>query len=243
MGRENRGGLPELGAGIVNLGFGCDRPPMSRTCSKIVRDKDDRPNRQARGEERGAPDFGESLDGVFRFGLSRGVLSDALLGPLGLLTGRRIGLLAFMQRENISRRNGVWLVKPSRVVVREDGTEMGGALQDEGIDERLTSCTTSSPNAASSIGRSAPTAPFSRFPDAGTGPGRRRAEAHEARLQRFRSRPGAVGNLPLAAARQHPQGERPGRGRKCHSWPGGGHARTKDPHSGYAPGLTPQTSS
>jgi len=187
-------------------------------------------------EERGAPDF-ESLDGVFRFGLSRGVLSDALLGPLGLLTGRRIGLLAFMQRENISRRNGVWLVKPSRVVVREDGTEMEVPFKTK---ESMSAYVLHDFFAECGFIDWAKRAdgPVFRFLMQAQDP----ADAAQKRMKRVYSGSGAdpaqsgtfhwLRHGNIHKARDQDVDENAIRGQV-------GHARTKDPHSGYAPGLTP----
>lgn len=41
-----------------------------------------------------------------------GFLSDAMLPPLAILTGRRVGLLTFLRREQILRYNGAWCVFP-----------------------------------------------------------------------------------------------------------------------------------
>ncbi|GEO98924.1 hypothetical protein [Methylobacterium haplocladii] len=60
------------------------------------------PKRAAPPKRRTAPAHDE-LGPVVARGIASGILSDALLVPLGLLTGRRIGLLAHMRRENIKR--------------------------------------------------------------------------------------------------------------------------------------------
>jgi integrase len=69
------------------------------------------PKRAAPPKRRTAPAHDE-LGRVVAAGVASGILSDALLVPLGLLTGRRIGLLAHMRRENIKRYNGAWVCFP-----------------------------------------------------------------------------------------------------------------------------------
>ncbi len=67
--------------------------------------------RAAPPKRRTAPAHDE-LGRVVAAGVASGILSDALLVPLGLLTGRRIGLLVHMRRENIKRYNGAWVCFP-----------------------------------------------------------------------------------------------------------------------------------
>lgn len=55
----------------------------------------------------------ESIFGkIIEKGVESCILSDALLPALGILTGRRIALLATMRREDIVRVNDVWMVFP-----------------------------------------------------------------------------------------------------------------------------------
>lgn len=65
------------------------------------------PDRAAPKAVRIAPD-GEAFERVWRAGIATGVLSDALLPPLGLLTGRRIALLATLFREDLHFMHDVW---------------------------------------------------------------------------------------------------------------------------------------
>lgn len=76
------------------------------------------PQRAAPPKTRLAPDLGQ-IAKVFDRGIDSGILSDALLIPLGLLTGRRIGLLAFMHREDIRKYQGKWCVFPQAQVIRD----------------------------------------------------------------------------------------------------------------------------
>ncbi|MGU3478577.1 hypothetical protein [Methylobacterium sp. D48H] len=76
------------------------------------------PKRAAPPRARIAPDQDE-FGKVVRAGIDTGILSDALLPALGQLTGRRLGLLAFMRRENILRYNGVWVYRPQSHQMRE----------------------------------------------------------------------------------------------------------------------------
>ena len=54
-----------------------------------------------------APD-GKGYETAWRAGIATGILSDALLPALGYLTGRRIGLLATLRREDLVPLHGVW---------------------------------------------------------------------------------------------------------------------------------------
>jgi integrase len=58
-----------------------------------------------------APDKTE-VGKVIAAGVASGILSDAMLPPLAILTGRRIGLLTFLRREQILRYNDAWCVFP-----------------------------------------------------------------------------------------------------------------------------------
>ncbi|MXP63912.1 hypothetical protein E0493_11205 [Roseomonas sp. M0104] len=58
-----------------------------------------------------APDYA-ALNRVFRAGVESGMLAEALLPLLGFLTGRRLGLLTFLRREDIQRYHGCWVVPP-----------------------------------------------------------------------------------------------------------------------------------
>ncbi len=58
-----------------------------------------------------APDKHE-IGKVIAAGVATGLLSDAMLPPLAIMTGRRVGLLAFLRREQILRYNDAWCVFP-----------------------------------------------------------------------------------------------------------------------------------
>lgn len=58
-----------------------------------------------------APDKNE-IGKVIATGVVSGFLADAMLPPLAILTGRRVGLLTFLRREQILRYNGAWCVFP-----------------------------------------------------------------------------------------------------------------------------------
>lgn len=58
-----------------------------------------------------APDKSE-IGKVVAAGVASGFLSDAMLSVLAILTGRRIGLLTFLRREQILRYNDAWCVFP-----------------------------------------------------------------------------------------------------------------------------------
>ncbi len=62
-----------------------------------------------------APDY-ESLNHVFAEGVASGMLTEAMLPLLGFLTGRRLGLLTFLRREDIIRYHGCWHIVPRSVV-------------------------------------------------------------------------------------------------------------------------------
>lgn len=76
------------------------------------------PKRAAPSKARIAPDQDE-FGKVIAAGVASGILSDALLPALGQLTGRRLGLLVFMRRENILRYNGVWVYRPQSHQMRD----------------------------------------------------------------------------------------------------------------------------
>jgi integrase len=76
------------------------------------------PKRAAPSKARIAPDQDE-FGKVVAAGVASGILSDALLPALGQLTGRRLGLLVFMRRENILSYNGVWVYRPQSHQMRD----------------------------------------------------------------------------------------------------------------------------
>lgn len=96
----------------------CRRAEVTPRCTGRIR----MPQRAAPPKTRLAPDLGQ-IAKAFDRGIESGILSDALLIPLGLLTGRRIGLLAFMHREDIRKYRGKWCVFP-RAQVTRDGKVM-----------------------------------------------------------------------------------------------------------------------
>lgn len=71
-------------------------------------------------QKRQSPDR-KALNSVFACGVGSGILTDAILGPLGLIAGRRIGLLADIHGQDIVKMNGVWVVVPSHTVIDGDG--------------------------------------------------------------------------------------------------------------------------
>lgn len=98
-----------LGRAFTIIGFGCRcvGVPLRIDKSKIIK-----PNRAARRKVKRPLDY-PSMDKVIAAGVQTGLLADALLPALGLLTGRRISLLAFLRRESIIQVNGVWMVFPN----------------------------------------------------------------------------------------------------------------------------------
>lgn len=76
------------------------------------------PKRAAPAKARFAPDQ-EEFGRIVEKGIGSGILADALLPALGQLTGRRLGLLAFMRRENIMRYNGVWVYRSQSHQLRD----------------------------------------------------------------------------------------------------------------------------
>lgn len=76
------------------------------------------PKRAAPSKSRFAPDQDE-FGRIVEKGIASGILSDALLPALGQLTGRRLGLLVFMRRENIMRYNVVWVYRSQSHQLRD----------------------------------------------------------------------------------------------------------------------------
>lgn len=58
-----------------------------------------------------APDYA-ALNRVFAAGIATGMLAEAMLPLLGFLTGRRLGLLSFLRREDLMRYHDCWVVPP-----------------------------------------------------------------------------------------------------------------------------------
>lgn len=58
----------------------------------------------------------EKVDKVFRLGVDSGYLDDAMLGPLCLLSSRRIGILPFIRGSDIDRKHGVDIVRVNGIV-------------------------------------------------------------------------------------------------------------------------------
>ena len=56
---------------------------------------------------------------LFAAAAGSGLLAETMLPLLGYLTGRRLGLLAFVRGEDIHQHDGVWMVTP-RDIVRDD---------------------------------------------------------------------------------------------------------------------------
>lgn len=87
------------------IALGCEdadiRNPVEKSRINI-------PDRAPLPAARIAPD-GKGFERVWRAGIETGILSDALLPPLGLLTGRRVGLLAMLRREDIFAHHGLWV--------------------------------------------------------------------------------------------------------------------------------------
>lgn len=87
------------------IALGCEdgdiRNPVAKSRINI-------PDRAPLPVARIAPD-GKAFEAVWKAGIETGILSDALLPPMGLLTGRRIGLLATLLRDDIVQLHGVWV--------------------------------------------------------------------------------------------------------------------------------------
>lgn len=88
------------------IALGCEDADIR---NPVVKSRINIPDRAPLPVARIAPD-GRGFETVWRAGIETGVLSDALLPPLGLLTGRRIGLLATLRREDIVQLHGVWVL-------------------------------------------------------------------------------------------------------------------------------------
>jgi integrase len=58
-----------------------------------------------------APDYA-ALNRVFCIGAESGMLAEVMLPLVGFLTGRRLGLLTFLRREDIQRYHDCWVVPP-----------------------------------------------------------------------------------------------------------------------------------
>ena len=61
----------------------------------------------------------DAANRLFTAATASGLLAETMLPLLGYLTGRRLGLLAFIQGEDIHQHDGVWLVTP-RDIVRDN---------------------------------------------------------------------------------------------------------------------------
>ena len=61
------------------------------------------------------PDYA-ALTRIFQAGIATGNFMAAVLPILGFVTGRRLGLLAFLRREDIRRYHDVWIATPRPVV-------------------------------------------------------------------------------------------------------------------------------
>jgi len=58
----------------------------------------------------------EKVDKVFRLGVDSGYLDDAMVGPLCLLSSRRIGILPFIRGSDFDRKHGVDIVRVNGIV-------------------------------------------------------------------------------------------------------------------------------
>lgn len=85
--------------------------PLENIVTRIPKDV-----RKAR--QRLTPDE-EALGRVFRAGVATGSMVEAMMPLLGYLTGRRIGLLAFLRREDIHRHHGCWVTLPRDAVFKD----------------------------------------------------------------------------------------------------------------------------
>lgn len=72
-----------------------------------------------KGKRRLTPDY-DALNKVFRAGVATGMLAETMLPLLGFLTGRRLGLLTFLCREDLRRYHGCWIVPPRDITKVED---------------------------------------------------------------------------------------------------------------------------
>ena len=59
---------------------------------------------------------------LFAAASESGLLAETMLPLLGYLTGRRLGLLAFVRGEDIHQHDGVWVVTPRDIVRDDQGT-------------------------------------------------------------------------------------------------------------------------
>lgn len=58
----------------------------------------------------------EKIDRAFALGVNSGYLDDAMLGPLCLLSSRRIGILPFIRGSDLDRKHGVDIVRVNGIV-------------------------------------------------------------------------------------------------------------------------------
>jgi hypothetical protein len=58
----------------------------------------------------------EKLDRVFRLGVDSGYLDDAMMGPLSLLSTRRIGILPYIRGCDIVEKHGVDIIRVNGIV-------------------------------------------------------------------------------------------------------------------------------
>ncbi|QYO76569.1 site-specific integrase [Devosia salina] len=86
------------------IALGCDDADIR---NRVASARLNIPDRAPLPVARIAPD-GKGFETVWRAGIATGILSDALLPALGYLTGRRIGLLATLRREDLVQLHGVW---------------------------------------------------------------------------------------------------------------------------------------
>jgi hypothetical protein len=63
----------------------------------------------------------ETLDRVFRLGVDSGYLDDAMLGPLCLLSTRRIGLLPWIRGSDFGTKHGVDIIRVNGIVFDKTG--------------------------------------------------------------------------------------------------------------------------
>jgi integrase len=64
----------------------------------------------------------DAVNAMFRTGVASGKLAEAILPLLGFLTGRRLGLLAYLRGEHIRQESGCWIVAPKSHVIERDKT-------------------------------------------------------------------------------------------------------------------------
>jgi hypothetical protein len=63
----------------------------------------------------------ETLDRVFRLGVDSGYLDDAMLGPLCLLSTRRVGLLPWIRGSDFGTKHGVDIIRVNGIVFDKTG--------------------------------------------------------------------------------------------------------------------------